>query len=86
MATRMLQILAGAMREDSRLLIMDDVMEDPPDKFAAMLDFAMLGFGGKERNLAGWNHVLGKAGLRITSISRGEGEWKTLSVIECVLV
>lgn len=86
MSINMLRILAGAMLEDSKLLIMDDVMEDPPDLFAAMLDFAMLGFGGKERNLEGWNRVLGAAGLRIASISRGEGEWKTLSVIECVLL
>lgn len=86
MSIVILQILASAMLEDSRLLIMDDVMEDPPNRLAAMLDFTMLGFGGKERTLEDWTRVLGAAGLRIASISRGEGEWKTLSVIECVRV
>jgi hypothetical protein len=79
-----LSIIAAAMTEDSKLLIEEDVMGNPPYHMAAMLDFMMMGFGGKERTLECWKDVIAKAGLEISSISRGKGSWKSLAVIECV--
>ncbi|OIW23060.1 O-methyltransferase [Coniochaeta ligniaria NRRL 30616] len=83
-STNMLRKIADAMAPDSRLLLQEDVMENPPNHMAAMLDFMMLGFGGKQRTLQTWEEVVGNAGLRISSISRGEGPWRSLAVIECV--
>lgn len=80
----MLRILARVLAEDSRILIEEDIHDDPPHNMAAMLDFMMLGLGGKERQLSCWEKVIGNAGLKIRSISRGKGPWRTLSVIECV--
>jgi hypothetical protein len=69
---------------DSRLLLQKDVMQNPPNHMAAMLDFMMLGFGGKQRTLRACEEVVGAAGLRIESISRGKGPWRSLAVIECL--
>lgn len=80
----MLRILADAMADDSRILIQEDVLDNPPNFMASMLDFMMIAFGGKQRNLETWEGLVGAAGLRISSISRGRGPWKTLAVIECV--
>ena len=83
-STNMLRKIADAMAPDSRLLLQEDIMENPPNHMAAMLDFMMLGFGGKQRTLQTWEEVIGNAGLRISSISKGKGPWRSLAVIECV--
>lgn len=80
----MLRIIVDAMAEDSRLLIQEDVLDNPPHQWAAYLDFMMLGLGGKQRTLKNWEQLLGSVGLRIASVTRGEGPWKSLSVIEAV--
>lgn len=80
----MLRIIAEAMADDSRLLIQEDVMGNPPHYTSTMLDFMMLTFGGKQRSLECWKDVLGRAGLDINNVSRGQGPWRHLAVIECV--
>lgn len=77
--------IAEAMAEDSRLLIEEDIMTNPPYYMAAMLDLVMMGVGGKKRTLECWTDVISKAGLKISSISRGEGPSKNMTVIECVI-
>ena len=72
------------MAPDSKVLLQEDVMENPPNHMATMLDIMMLGFGGKQRTLQTWEEVIGNAGLKISSISKGKGPWRSLSVIECV--
>jgi hypothetical protein len=74
------------MAEDSRILISEDVMDNPPHFMAAFMDFMMLTIGGKQRTLGCWEKVLSDAGLKISSISSGKGPWRTMSVIECVKV
>ncbi|OLN82366.1 Demethylsterigmatocystin 6-O-methyltransferase 10 [Colletotrichum chlorophyti] len=80
----MLRIIAEAMADDSRLLIQEDVMGNPPHYTSTMLDFMMLSFGGKQRSLECWTDILGRAGLEIQSVSKGRGPWRHLAVIECV--
>lgn len=82
-STNILTKIAEVMAPDSKLLLQEDVMENPPNHMAAMLDFMMLGFGGKQRTLQTWEEVIGNAGLQISSISKGKGPWRSLSVIEC---
>jgi hypothetical protein len=72
------------MAPDSKVLLQEDVMDNPPNHMAASLDLMMMGFGGKQRTLETWEKVVGEAGLKIASISRGKGPWRSLCVIECV--
>ncbi|KAM5439504.1 hypothetical protein MferCBS31731_004604 [Microsporum ferrugineum] len=44
--SNMLRVVAGSMAEDSRLLIQEDVMDNPPQVLAATMDVLMLGLGG----------------------------------------
>ncbi|KAH8895454.1 O-methyltransferase [Thozetella sp. PMI_491] len=81
-----MRIIAEAMASDSRLLIEEDVMENPPYHIAAMMDIMMLGYGGKQRTIELWEKIAAEAGLRISSVSRGSGPWKTMCVIECMKV
>ncbi|KAK3690325.1 O-methyltransferase [Podospora appendiculata] len=79
-----LRHVAEAMAPDSKLLLQEDIAENPPNRESAWLDLLMLGFGGKQRTLDNWERVLGAAGLEIASIASGKGPWKSLRVIECV--
>jgi hypothetical protein len=79
-----LSIIAVAMTDDSKVLIGEDIMGNPPYYTETMLDLMMMGFGGKERTLECWKDVISKAGLKLSSISRGKGPWKNMAVIECV--
>ncbi|KAI3392444.1 hypothetical protein diail_5688 [Diaporthe ilicicola] len=80
----MLGIIVDAMAEDSRLLIQEDVLGNPPHQWTAYLDLMMMGIGGKQRTLKNWEQLLGSVGLRIASVAGAEGPWKSLSVIEAV--
>lgn len=82
--TNVLRIIVDAMADDSKVLINEDVLDNPPSPMASALDFMMLGYGGKQRTLDCWEKVLGAAGLRISGVSKEKGPWKTLSVIECI--
>jgi hypothetical protein len=72
------------MADDSKLLIQEDVKDNPPSFMAAMLDVMMMVFGGKQRTIENWTKLLDEAALEISSVAKGVGPWKTLSVIECV--
>jgi hypothetical protein len=83
-STNILRKIADVMAPDSKLLLQEDIMDNPPYHMAATLDFMMMGFGGKQRTLETWEEVVGNAGLRISGVSRGKGSWRSLAVIECV--
>jgi len=83
-ALNVLRVLAEAMADDSRLLIQEDIKGVPPEPETAVLDFLMLTYGGKERTRQGWEDLVEKSGLKIVSISGGDGPWQGLFVIECV--
>jgi hypothetical protein len=72
------------MADDSKLLIEEDIMGNPPYWTTAMLDMFMMVFGGKKRTIECWTDVTSKAGLQISHVHQGNGPWKNLSVIECV--
>ena len=77
-----LQQTAKAMAPDSRLLIVEVLVDDPPTTRQATFDMMMLIAAGKERTLASFEHIAGRAGLRITQVSQFE---KLTAVIECML-
>ncbi|CAM1510019.1 Fc.00g003540.m01.CDS01 [Cosmosporella sp. VM-42] len=79
-----LKHLAASMAEDSRVLIQEDIASNPPHYKTAMVDMMMMNFGGKSRTLECWERVVNEAGLQISSVSAGQGPWKSLVVLECV--
>lgn len=82
--SNMLRVIAESMAEDSRVLIQEDVMDNPPQPLAATLDVLMLGLGGKQRTLDCWIQVAAAAGLEVSGVSRGKGRWTSLGVVECI--
>ncbi|EEY22332.1 O-methyltransferase [Verticillium alfalfae VaMs.102] len=58
---------AAAMADDSKLLIAEYIMSNPPSKFAIWMDFIMCMSGGKERTKAMWHEVTNQAGLKIVA-------------------
>jgi len=84
LVSNILTILAGAMADDSKILIQEDIKTTPPDKRTASLDFLMMMYGGKERTRECWDGVVAKAGLKIVKVSTAQGAWGALSTIECV--
>jgi len=77
----MLQRISDAMATDSKLLIVEQVLPNPPSAFAAATDIAMLVIGGKERTLDGFTDITGRAGLRILQVYRNQATDAVL--IEC---
>ncbi|KAI3554662.1 O-methyltransferase [Colletotrichum abscissum] len=73
--------IAETMASDSRLLIADNVIPNPPPISECMLDFTMLNIAGKERTATAFNDVITRAGLRMV---KAHGMDKKLQVVECV--
>jgi hypothetical protein len=70
-ATKILRNLSAALTEkDSRILVAEQVITNPPPAYAAFKDYAMLAIGGKERTLEGFEEVADKAGLVVSGVYR----------------
>ncbi|KAF4922818.1 Methyltransferase fsa4 [Colletotrichum viniferum] len=78
---KMLTQLSDAMASDSKVLVSEMVMSNPPDPLAAMNDFGMLEIGGKERTADDWAELVARAGLKVEGI---HGLDKKMQVIECI--
>ncbi|TDZ40777.1 Methyltransferase fsa4 [Colletotrichum trifolii] len=78
---QMLRRLSDAMAQDSKLLIVEYVLPNPPPPMAAMTDFGMMNIGGKERTTEDWATLVARSGLRIEKI---HGLKKRMQVLECV--
>lgn len=83
-ALNILRILAGAMHDDSRLLLVEEIKGNPPSAPAASTDVVMISIGGKARTRDDWEWMAAEAGLRINSVGDGVGSWGELTAIECV--
>ncbi|KAL0932647.1 o-methyltransferase [Colletotrichum truncatum] len=77
---KMLAQISEAMASDSKLLIGEYVLPNPPSALGAMSDFAMMGIGGKERTADDWEALVAHAGLKIEKV---HGLDKKIQVIEC---
>lgn len=75
---------AAAMADDSKLLIAEYIMSNPPSKFAIWMDFIMCMSGGKERTKAMWHEVTAQAGLKIVAFHGVDTSPDGHAVIECV--
>ncbi|KAK5655126.1 hypothetical protein OQA88_6025 [Cercophora sp. LCS_1] len=84
---RILKRLADALPRDderARVLIMDQVVSDPPTPPNAAADMVMFNIGGKERTVRMFDHIVGEAGMRVVKIHRREGT--EVGVVECALI
>ncbi|KAK4239080.1 O-methyltransferase-domain-containing protein [Achaetomium macrosporum] len=79
---KILQHISSAMVADSRLLIVETLLGDRPSALQAAMDMAMLTISGKERTLANFEDITGRAALKITKVSQIPGG---SAVIECAL-
>lgn len=69
------------MAPDSRLLIVEAILRNPPSTFAAGADLILATLGGKERTLEGFCDITTKAGLEILQVCTEPGVEG--AVIEC---
>lgn len=77
----MLKHIQAAMAADSRLLIVEQVLDNPPNGHASALDVMMAVIGGKERTLEKFGEIAAQAGLRIVKSHETKGS--DVAVIEC---
>lgn len=76
-----LRQMSNAMAADSRLLIVEQVLHDPPSAMGVAADIMMAMIGGKERTLDGFKAIASRAGLDIAEVHRSPGsDW---AVVEC---
>ncbi|KAK0650018.1 S-adenosyl-L-methionine-dependent methyltransferase [Cercophora newfieldiana] len=83
---RILQRLSAVLPRDdprARVLIMDQVLSDPPTPGNAAADMIMFNIGGKERSPAMFDHIVGEAGMKVVKIHRVPGT--EVGVVECAL-
>lgn len=81
-AADMLKQIQEAMAPDSRLLIVEEILGNPPTAFGSAQDVIMATLGGKERTIDDWRALTGRAGLSLKETYHTEGSG--VSVIECV--
>ncbi|KAJ6057615.1 O-methyltransferase [Penicillium canescens] len=84
MSVNILKNIGDAMARDSKLLIVENIMTNPPNPQSAWLDLLMMNVGGKERTRALWDSVITRAGLKISGIFSGQAG--PHGTIECVKV
>jgi hypothetical protein len=83
---RILARLSAALPRDdprARVLIMDQVLSDPPTPGNAAADLIMFNIGGKERSPAMFDKIVGEAGMKVVKIHRRPGT--EVGVVECAL-
>ncbi|KAK0741457.1 O-methyltransferase-domain-containing protein [Schizothecium vesticola] len=84
---RVLARLAEALPRDdrrARVLIMDQVVSDPPSPGNAAADLVMFNIGGKERTPGNFDYIVREAGMRVVKIHRRAGT--EVGVVECALL
>ena len=69
------------MAEDSRVLIAEQILADPPRPQATAIDLIMLNIGGKERTRDMFNEMISSAGLEMIGFHARPGSEH--GVIEC---
>ncbi|KAF2832597.1 S-adenosyl-L-methionine-dependent methyltransferase [Ophiobolus disseminans] len=77
---RILTHLSNAMAPDSRLLIGETVLSNPPSRPTAMVDLLLSTIGGKERTIDGFNKIAERAGLKVSGVHRAS--FGDFSIIE----
>lgn len=69
------------MAKDSKLLIVEQILENPPNPFAVAADVFISTVGGKERTMEDFEYVTSQAGLKIVKVHRSPGT--DVGIVEC---
>ncbi|KAK5988975.1 Methyltransferase fsa4 [Cladobotryum mycophilum] len=80
----MLQHIREAMAADSRLLILEEIHNNPPSALETATDLFLAGIGGKRRTIEGFRFIFSQAGLRLVEVHHANKA--DLAVLECVKV
>jgi hypothetical protein len=83
-ALNILRLITNSMAPDSRLLIVECIMTNPPTPMAAAVDLFMCITAGKERTIEMFERLTADAGLRITHVV--PGKTSEMGVLECMKV
>jgi hypothetical protein len=81
---RILSQLSAALPLDeprARVLIMEQIMSDPPTPGNAAADLVMFNIGGKERSPEMFDKIVRDAGMKVVKIHRTPGT--EIGVVEC---
>ncbi|PYH65805.1 S-adenosyl-L-methionine-dependent methyltransferase [Aspergillus vadensis CBS 113365] len=81
-ALNILRLISKAMAPDSRLLIVELIMNNPATPLAAAVDLFMCITAGKERTIEMFERLTADAGLRITRVV--PGKTSEMGVLECM--
>ena len=73
--------LAKAMAPDSRVLICEQIMSNPPSPLNAQTDLCMLGLGAKERTEKMFEKLVPASGLKLIKIWKSTGT--DVGIVEC---
>ena len=74
--------LADAMAPDSKVLITEQIMPNPPTALNAWTDLCVLNLGGKERTEKMFDSLTASAGLKMVGVHKSLAT--DVAVIECV--
>jgi hypothetical protein len=74
--------LADAMAPDSKVLITEQIMPNPPTALNAWTDLCMMNLGGKERTEKMFDTLIASAGLKMVGVHKSLAT--DVAVIECV--
>ncbi len=72
------------MASDSRLLIVEQVLENPPAMVPALMNVGMLNVGGKERTLEDFHALLEGTGLKMSQTYTDKMSQDV--ILECVKI
>lgn len=73
--------LASAMSSDSRVLICEQIMSNPPSQLSAQTDVCMMGLGAKERTEKMFEKLVPASNLKLVKIWKATGT--DVAIIEC---
>jgi hypothetical protein len=79
-----LKQLVAAAAPDSKILICEQIVENPPPPLVAQTDFCMINIAGKERTSKMFEELAAQAGLKVSSVSVAQGT--PVGMVECVKV
>jgi len=79
---KILSHLADAMAPDSRVLITEQIMPNPPTALNAWTDLCVMNLGGKERTEKMFEALTKRSGLKFVKVHKSLAT--DVAVIECV--
>jgi hypothetical protein len=79
-----LKHLSDAAAPDSRILITEQILTNPPSMLNAQTDICMLGIGGKERGEKVFKELAAASGLKVLGFYKAKGT--EVGVVECMKI